>query len=52
MSTCKNRGCDLTNYLILAYDDFTDFGEKGIMLVSERVKRRFVVGEIRHSQGA
>ena len=47
---CKNRGGDLADHLILAHDDLANFGEKGVVLGAERVKRRFVVGEIRHGQ--
>ena len=49
---CKNGGGDLADHLILSHDDLADFGEQGLVLGAERVKRRFVVGEIRHSQGA
>ena len=49
---CKNRGGDLTDYLILAHDDLADFGEQGFVLGAERIERGFVVGKIRHSQVA
>ena len=49
---CKNRSGDLADHLILAHDDLADFGEQGFVLGTERIERRFVVGEIRHSQVA
>ena len=49
---CKNGGGDLADHLILAHDDLADFGEQGLVLGAERVERRFVVGEVRHSQDA
>jgi hypothetical protein len=32
----------------LAHNDLADFGEKGVVLGAERIKRRFVVGKVRH----
>jgi len=36
----------------LAHDDLADLCEKGVVLGAERVKRRFVVGKVRHGQDA
>ena len=45
----KNRGSDLSDHLILAYDDFANFGEKGFML--ERSASSVICRQkIRHGQ--
>ena len=48
----KNGGGDFANDLILADDDFADFGNEGLVLRAERVKRGFVVGKVCHVKRA